>query len=663
MKKEKSTEKKKKNILSNILSFLLILSAALLIYSLLLITGIETEIRILAIIVLVLINILLLIVFRKLGKKHKTLSRIILLFIFIIAFGLQAVLGLFILKTYSSIDNMNKDKITYETALITLKNSKYTKENLSKAKIGIISDETSIDGYIIAQDIIKENNLNENNIELYTDNSNLVSALYEKEIDAIFISINYPSMFKSIEKYENIEADTKILLSKEKTYTKKQIEKLNNTSSTTLSKNNSSITEPFTMLIMGIDSTKENLAKNATGNGDTLMVITFNPKTLNATILSIPRDTYVPIACFANQKENKITHAAWNGESCMIKTIENFTGIDIDYYVKINFKGVVKLVDALGGIELDVPIEFCEQDSNRKKDKNHELCLKKGYQTLNGEQALALARHRKTLPTGDLQRGENQQLVVQAILNKAKSVKSATDALNILNAVSNSMDTNFTTKQILSFYEIAKVVLLSSSSENPFNIQQLKLAGSDQYIYDESMRMALYNYIPNKDSLKLIVTAMKENLNLTKVQDSQKTMNFNIEEKYEIKTIGKSNIGATKLYTLLPDFTGKTLSYATSWLSSHGVKYQIQEKESTGTADIILSQSLPKSKRIDLIDSKGITLTVSKKPTPVVTEPTPQEPDINDDTEETPPQEETPTTPPTENTDPPKEDNEQQQSE
>ena len=211
MKKEKSTEKKKKNILSNILSFLLILSAALLIYSLLLITGIETEIRILAIIVLVLINILLLIVFRKLGKKHKTLSRIILLFIFIIAFGLQAVLGLFILKTYSSIDNMNKDKITYETALITLKNSKYTKENLSKAKIGIISDETSIDGYIIAQDIIKENNLNENNIELYTDNSNLVSALYEKEIDAIFISINYPSMFKSIEKYENIEADTKIL--------------------------------------------------------------------------------------------------------------------------------------------------------------------------------------------------------------------------------------------------------------------------------------------------------------------------------------------------------------------------------------------------------------------------------------------------------------------
>lgn len=102
------------------------------------------------------------------------------------------------------------------------------------------------------------------------------------------------------------------------------------------------IDKPFTMLVMGIDSTANTLSKNATGNGDALMLVTFNPKTLNATIFSIPRDTYVPIACFENQKENKITHAAWNGENCMIKTIENLTDINIDYYVKINFQGVVK---------------------------------------------------------------------------------------------------------------------------------------------------------------------------------------------------------------------------------------------------------------------------------------------------------------------------------
>jgi LCP family protein required for cell wall assembly len=240
---------------------------------------------------------------------------------------------------------------------------------------------------------------------------------------------------------------------------------------------------------MGIDSKVENLSKTATGNGDSLMLVTFNPKTLNATILSIPRDSYVPISCFSNQKENKITHAAWNGESCMIKTIQNFTGIKIDYYLKINFKGVVKLVNALGGVEVNVPVEFCEQNSDRSWAASNKICLKKGKQTLNGEQALALARHRKTLATGDLQRGTNQQLVVQGILNKLKTIKSASQLLSILDTISNSMDTNFTTKQILSFYDIAKNLLLGSSTGNLINIQQLYLSGSGQSIYDEGIGM------------------------------------------------------------------------------------------------------------------------------------------------------------------------------
>ena len=361
---------------------------------------------------------------------------------------------------------------------------------------------------------------------------------------------------------------------------------------------------------MGIDSTEETLEKNASGNGDALMLVTFNPKTLNATILSIPRDSYVPIACFANQKENKITHAGWNGASCMIKTIENFTGINIDYYVKINFKGVVNLVDALGGIDIDVPIEFCEQDSNR--DLDNLQCLKKGYQNINGEQALALARHRKTLLTGDLQRGQNQQVVANGIINKLKTVKSANQALKILDSISKSMDTNFTTKQMLSFYEIGKTIIATSSSDNLINLQQLYLYGSSEYIYDESMGMVLYNYIINKDSLKQVVEAMKKNLGDQKVATT-KTMDFNIEEKFELSVIGKDNLGATKLYTLLPNFTGNSLEYAKAWLSQHNIKVNVIEEETTEYKDgIIISQNMPESKRIDLIGSNGITFTVAK---------------------------------------------------
>ena len=88
-------------------------------------------------------------------------------------------------------------------------------------------------------------------------------------------------------------------------------------------------------------------------NGDTLMLMSFNPKTLDAILLSIPRDTYVPIAC-NNKNYAKINSSAAYGTSCVISTINNLLGINIDYYVKINFKGVVDLVEAVGGVEVDV---------------------------------------------------------------------------------------------------------------------------------------------------------------------------------------------------------------------------------------------------------------------------------------------------------------------
>jgi len=92
------------------------------------------------------------------------------------------------------------------------------------------------------------------------------------------------------------------------------------------------------------------------------------------------------------------------------------------------------------------------------------------------------------------------------------------------------MDTNFTTNQILSFYNIAKNILLTSSaSGNLINMQQLYLSGSGKMIYDEGMGLTLYNYIPNTNSLQLIIDAMKENLGNSNPKQI-KTMDFNIED-------------------------------------------------------------------------------------------------------------------------------------
>ena len=613
---EENTKKNKINgrkIIVNIMTILTLLACGLLIGSIYMVSGVENTIRYISMIIIFIINIILILLIRKFFKSDKKSKVAISIIICIILVIVQSLVGYFIIRTYSTLSNMNKSKITYTTVIATKSESKLNDINdLQDKKIGIVVDETSIDGYIIGLEIIKDQNLeNDNEIVEYTDFSSLVKDLYGSKIDAMIISKNYPSMFKAMDDYKNIEQETKIIYEKSKTLTKDEISKYTGEEMVNFNTSDK-IDKPFTVLVMGIDSTASTLSKNATGNGDSLMMVTFNPKTLNATIFSIPRDTYVPIACFENQKENKITHAAWNGESCMIKTIENFTGINIDYYVKINFQGVVKLVESLNGISVDVPLDFCESNSKRSTKNENLICLKKGVQTLNGEEALALARHRKTLTTGDLQRGVNQQLVVQGILNKLKSVKSANQMLNILDTVSQNMDTNFTTKQILSFYDIAKNLFLTSTTDNLINMKQLYLQGASQMIYDEGLGLTLYNYIPNKESLDLVINAMKQNLGLEEVEHVKK-MEFSIEKPFKLETVGSNVETATKTYTLLPNFIGESESYARSWLSSNGISVTTTTKEvSSGYYDgQIIDQSYPENKRIDLI-SGAVNLTVAK---------------------------------------------------
>lgn len=352
-------------------------------------------------------------------------------------------------KTLDKLGNFSTNKTTYSTSLVTLSTNKATDlAGLGKKEIGMIKDKKSVDGYEIPQEVIKDKSI-KNKIKYYDSYPALLDALIEKKIDFIFLPTNYVVMFQNMEAYEDLDKTTKIIFTQ-----KKEIKNV--------SKAGKKLTEPFTVLLMGVDSEEEDV-RNSAYNGDSLMVITFNPKTLNTTIMSIPRDTYVPIACFANQRKNKITHAAWYGEDCVIKTIEGFTGITIDYYAKINFKGVVKLVDTLGGIDVNVPRGFCEQDSDR--NFNNLQCLKAGQQKINGEQALAWARHRKSAGFDDFVRGQNQQEVVKGILNKLKTINSLDMLYKLLDTLGNSMETNMSRDEILSLYNVGKDILLKSNRQ------------------------------------------------------------------------------------------------------------------------------------------------------------------------------------------------------
>ena len=243
--------------------------------------------------------------------------------------------------------------------------------------------------------------------------------------------------------------------------------------------------EPFTVLLLGMDSTIKDISTVTSFNADSIMLITFNPKTYNATILSVPRDTYVPIGCLKGLPKSKITHSGWNGESCVIKTINKWMDIDVDYYVKVNFTALVSLVDSIGGIEVDVPYSFCEQNSNREWGENT-VYVKKGIQTLNGEQALALSRNRHPNPgmcsaewtnyySDDIIRGQNQQLVINALINKIVKNLSLDKIYSIIEAIDTNVDTNMQIDKITSYYNVAKELALKTlnNNDNLINFERL----------------------------------------------------------------------------------------------------------------------------------------------------------------------------------------------
>ena len=578
------------------------------IFSISKLNNVENTLRLVGSIVLIVICLLLFVLSIRFLNKYKKLKLAIVIILMLLIGGVGIFGAYNVDRVYSALSRVSDTSgyTTYSSSLVTLKdNDAESIKDIGDSEIGILNDTTSYEGNIIPKEVIEEQKL-DNETKEYSSYIAMIDALNSGEVDYIFLPTNYTVMFGSMDGYEDVGDKTKILL----TQTKKVKDKDDNSGDT----NAKAITEPFTVLLMGVDSDEEGI-QNGSFNGDSLMVITFNPDTLSTTILSIPRDSYVPIACFSGQRKNKITHAAWQGEDCMIDTIENFLDITIDYYVKINFTGVVQLVDTLGGVEIDVPYNLCEQNSKRQWGSNT-IYIEKGLQTLNGEQALAYARNRHPNPnkcsskwtnytSNDFIRGEHQQEVVTALLNKFKDVKDLDTVYKLLDTISNNMVTNMSTDQILSLYNVFKDIASKSTGLNDMadvlGIQRLKLNGYDARIYDYGgTNLSLYNYVLYDDSVKAVSDAMKENLGEKKTK-VVKTFSFDINTPYEEEVIG-ADVTGTRSLVQLPSFVGETVSYVRSYCSQHGISVTVK-----GGNGYVLSQSVPSGANVE--DVKSITIT------------------------------------------------------
>lgn len=299
------------------------------------------------------------------------------------------------------------------------------------------------------------------------------------------------------------------------------------------------ITNNVSVLIMGVD--ESDVRGKEYGEAirtDALLLATFNKDSKTVKLLSIPRDTYTYIPI--EKKKDKITHAhafgsAKNGKNggpqASIDAVEKLMNVPVDYFVKFNFKSFIKIVDDLGGVEVNVPVEFTEQDSNDNAEAIH---LEKGVQKLNGEEALALARTRHI--DSDAMRGQRQQLVIEAILKKLTNAGSVTKVGNIIDDINGQFVTNLTFDDMLSFYKYG------SDSE----IEKLQIQGDDCYMAkgdDTCSKSAgggrTYYYNPDKKELANVTNELRTHLGLpayTKSDsdsDSKKTKESKSENSSE----------------------------------------------------------------------------------------------------------------------------------
>lgn len=188
--------------------------------------------------------------------------------------------------------------------------------------------------------------------------------------------------------------------------------------------------ESFNIFISGIDTEGD---ITSTSRSDVNIVATVNPHTHKIFLTTVPRDSYVSIPLGGNNGMDKLTHAGNYGPEASMGAVANLLDTKIDAYVRINFTSFITSIDTLGGITINNPKTFVSYDNKT---------FNAGVLQLNGEDALSYSRERKSLGAGDVDRGKNQQRVIQGIVDKMSSIRSIGGFEAVLKLIGTSVDTN-----------------------------------------------------------------------------------------------------------------------------------------------------------------------------------------------------------------------------
>ena len=302
----------------------------------------------------------------------------------------------------------------------------------------------------------------------YDSMTALADALYDDEVDAILINQGYVDLLTEKDGYTDFRDQTRVLYTYTTTHEVDPI--VPNTSITK---------EPFVVYCSGINARVDDISAKSRSDVNILAVV--NPTTKQILLVNTPRDYYLPLA--RNGELDKLTHAGLYGIDESMKVLGNLYGVQADYYVRVNFAGLVKIVDALGGVDIEsdanfscVPMETPDGNGDYTYQK---YSFTKGINHVNGSQALAFARERKAFADGDNRRGQHQMTVIKAILNKACSSAVLTKYQELLKAASDAFITN------MPYADISSLVQMQLGDMADWNITTYAVSGegSTEYCY------------------------------------------------------------------------------------------------------------------------------------------------------------------------------------
>ena len=450
--------------MKKVLSLLYTLTMIFLVYLIFKIDILPNNILIIILFGILFIAIILNLILLK--SKNRIINSIVLI-IMLITGGIILYGANYLNSTVSFIKEANsiKEEIN-KYYVVVLDKSEYKKIDDIKAKnVGYV--ENTPEEVFNKIDVELDYNSYSNQLELYKD-------LDIKKIEAILVSDSYMDIMT--EEVDNFKENARIL------YTIDIYKKIEN-----INKSVETNKEPFTIYISGIDT------YGSIGNvsrSDVNILVTVNPNTGKILLTSIPRDYYVRLHGTTGYKD-KLTHAGLYGINMSVSTIEDLIDIDINYYVRVNFNTLIKVIDEIGGIDIYSDTDFIAWTDESCK-------FNQGMNSVGGKCALAFSRERYAYQGGDRHRGQNQQAVISAIIKKVNTDRNLILKYNdILDSLNGTFQTN------MQFEDITSFIKNQINNNISWDIESISLDGYDSSNYTYSYSGSkLYVMEPNYNTVE-----------------------------------------------------------------------------------------------------------------------------------------------------------------